>query len=262
MKHERSPMRCSVLYCTIAILLSGCAATTTLLDGQPSAMTAADNSMRVQLNITQERATLPAYRPVRKCLFKESQISLDGKETEISSQLSVRNVKERLLFVFKSNMDTSTAIVSKTGKIYDFNVINQINKRRENVENYTNNVNQTVAKLNSKNDPNVSNAHVINDFSLKFPDHKITELSHGDIVSFIFDEDENIWGKYRFRGTSIFAGKKTAVLDLLHIFQSAPQIGEVVVGFGVFDLQTSLPLLVVLDAGFHYKLEQVSCSSQ
>ena len=83
----------------------------------------------------------------------------------------------------------------------------------------------------------------------------------GEIVATVNAEDGSPWGYYRFMGVANYRGKPAAVLDLQRAAPGLESAGSIVFGFNLVDLRTSMPLFVILDAGSHYKLEQIGCDN-
>ena len=244
----------------LVVMLSGCQGVTTLPDGQISSMHGINSRLRGQLAITSiEPQIARAYEPVKGCSYRVEVRELYQPPKEGGLVLSMKAVKNRVLVVLRDDYNNlSSYLISKRGKLYDFNeVIDHSNPERVTSDNYKEVANSKLAKLKATRDPRYVAPHIINEFSLLIPEYTVTSMRVGDTVAVVSSEDGALWGEYKFRGETYFGGIRAGVLDLV---RTQVKYGATVVGFSIVDLNTMLPLVVVFDEGSMYQYKRISCS--
>lgn len=247
---------------SLAFTLTACQGITTLPDGQISIMHGVSNRLRGQLAITSVDPQIAvSYIPVKDCSYREMREALNEPQMERRLDLSIKAIENRLLVVIRGDYhNVSTYLISKSGKLYDFNAIDPSRSERVTPQNYEEVTNRKLRQMNATRDPRYQALHLINEFSLAIPEYTTTFMRVGKTVAVVLSEDGNLWGEYKFRGTTLFGGIRAGVLDLVRTQVTLPQYGPTVVGFSVVDLTTMLPLIVVIDSGSTYQLERISCS--
>ena len=241
-----------------ALLLGGCAQLSTISAGMPSGMNAESNRIRSELSVSlYPLSAQPAYKAIRECSYRQVFTKIGGPPEINLFQLSVRNVRDRLLFTMRSEQQKSTALMGYDGYLFDFNLIDTATGSRVTTENFAPQARSQVDEVRTMHGPS---AHAVNDFTAAFPHYINGSPQVGGVIAQIFDENGRVWANYMYRGKIKFRGKNAFLIDLMRNFET--RNGQLtMVGFNIVDDSTMLPLLFVLDAGFRIQLEQSSCST-
>jgi hypothetical protein len=202
------------------------------------------------------------YRAVPRCTYKKTTEPLTTSRIEQHVTATTRSAADRIQVVFTPESgDPDTALIGKDGHIFDFNSTNTaLNNQRVSGETEQDQGRELVSRIKSIK-PGVVNPHALNEFSFLLPEYFVDRLRVGETVAIVRAEDRSPWGYYQFMGVTNYRGKAAAVLDLQRIEPGHEYLGSIVYGFDLVDLRTSLPLFMVLDAGSHYKFEQIACDS-
>jgi len=244
-----------------ALLAAGCQSPIAILpDGQPSAMDGQNNQLRTQLTLSAVPIGASVYVPVKGCTFTETRQPIGEPAQVIAVKVSIKKVRDRLLIVSNENGDSSTALIGRNGKIYDFNTADPSDHHRVTTESYSSDVDAKLAKLREHNITAAANPHVINEFSVLVPEYFAKSANPGDTVAVVYAEDGSIWANYVYRGMTHFHGADAQVMDLIRLMPNAASYGPIMIGFDVVDVRTRMPLLIVIDAGMKVRLEQVACA--
>ncbi len=233
------------------ICLAGCYSS--LPDGQLTLMNRGNSQARGRINITPQIIYEPfIYKPVSSRTFQTT-IDIPGQPQEFHRiDVSIRYIDDRVLVVGRENHEHRyTCLLSKNGKLYDFNFIDT-QDGRVTTENYDERVKNRMKKLNSKK---LNAPHVLNSLSLIYPEFKSPPYLPDEAAAKVISGNGKMWGEYKFRGITNYRQTEAVVFDLVRIQETNPTIGEMVVGFSIVELNTMLPLFMVFDRHTTYTVE-------
>lgn len=224
----------------------------TLPDGQKSTMGSQGNRLRASFALMPLPMPPMRYHPVQSCTFVETLYLLGLFPVSMNAEWSVKPAgKNRFMVVAVEGKDTSTALIGPDGTLYDYN-------DNSGGDSYTpENAREKDAKIKDKfKDKNAP--HVLNVSSVRTPHFIGGKHSVGDTVALMLGEEGYLWGRAVYRGATEWHGEKAILLDLIRT-QENSDLGDVVVGFMVFDPQTMLPDYAEFHAGTNARLEKTSC---
>ena len=247
----------------VAISLFGCTTISRFPHRQPTALTFDDYSLRSRLRVIPVPLTLFKYMPIAACSYTETHATYNGSAITSHFQLSVNRWRDHLWVKITSDGLPATATIGDTGKLYDFDFVDPSTGQHVTPETYrwyADREDHLITGTLSKVDRRVIGVHSVNEFTLMFPKYLSRSEHPGDIAAFMFDKYGVIWGAYRYRGIAVFHGKNVAVFDLTKVSYSSHRNRPIVVGFNIVDPQTMVPLVVVFDAGWHFRIDQIACS--
>lgn len=232
-----------IIAALIIILQSACHPL--MPDGQISLMTRDTNYNRKSLEINPETiATSFTYKAIKEGIFELSVTQPDSSTISMKIDFSIIPVRDRLLVVGKKNGDfVYSVLLSNHGKLHDYNFT--LNKDdRITPETHKINSMKNVEERRRQGD---KAPHVIELFALIYPEYtKLPPHSPGDTVAIVRAEDGNIWGEFRYRGTTNYKNKRAFVLDLVRTVEDSKK-HEYLFGFNIIDPSTNLPYHLVFD---------------
>jgi hypothetical protein len=246
------------IFATFAcMILTGCGGLAPLSDGQISAMDASNNRLREQFVL--QRQPLPrqlSYRPIRDCRYVEKTTRINGSVTRVVEDATVKSVRDRLLITFNDGKHVSTALISYTGRIYDFNIFNQSDRTRVNTDDYSAYARREAEDARGAYGPT---SHAINGLVTLIPEYLDGRRTPNEVVAYIFDETGSVWARFIYRGMTWYKGSNAFLIDMVRTMQSVSPGEDVLVGFNVVETRTLMPLLQVMDAGTKVHVERSYC---
>lgn len=196
----------------------------------------------------------PKYAPVESCNYRVDVVR-DGRSLDpISFPLTIKSVRDRLLVSYEYGSPASTAIIDTRGRIHDFNFVDVFFGDRWDSESLPN----KISKLRQSLGPEPG---WLNQIQLLFPELNSRALLPGDRLGVLHDVGKgSVWGHYVYRGRSIVAGRSAIMGDVL---RSSPALNgqPFNYGFGLFDEDTFVPLLVIfmLAPDSYIKVQRTEC---
>jgi hypothetical protein len=255
----KKTISCIVIIFTITLIF-GCQSLKKLPDGQYSVMDSESNAIRANLEISRQ----PIYEQLtyssqEKCTFKEWRTQYRQADNEKELSLSVTKFENSALVrIERPNFDTSTALISHTGKLLDFNLVNPIDGKRITPEDYTDFIQQE--KLNIGVTTTLKRTHFLNPFSLFMPEFIAdNQVKTNQVVAVLKTDDGSLWGDFIYRGKSTFRNKDVLVLDLRRTINKGPDNEPLLFGFSLLDEKTRIPLLSLIGGEFKVVVENLAC---
>ena len=146
--------------------------------------------------------------------------------------------------------------MSVTGGLYDFNITDNLVGTQVSSDNYGWNASQTArqARITSNRE-----AHAINDLEALYPFFRTTTAESGQRVGWINDERGEIWATYFYRGAVNYNGRAAVLFDLIRDPNRTRSGLPFTVGFALMEANNLSPMLMVIDSGYNYRIERVSC---
>lgn len=242
--------------CAAALVLaaSGCSGLSAMQNGDPTTMSERSINLHARFVVTPIPITRPlVYSPQAQCTYRTVNFSMEGVERRQDYTVSVRQVLDRLLVTMNDGTENSTALIDSTGHMYDFNLVDPIDRERTTSETYDQSARATAAKIDRPY------AHAINPIVLMVPEYLVQRPAPGDVVATILDEGGNLYASFVYRGMTRHGDTEAVMLDLMRVLESMPQEGPITVGYNVVDLNTMLPLVVILDSGTRRHTHRLSC---
>ena len=255
---------------TVSVAVSGCALPR-LDNGSPSGMDASKNQLRNSIVIDPFSPVLHMeYHLSGKCRYRVSQKDPDGtkSEADMVDIFTPRRNKTFIASVSHGRVDgytnTSFAAIGRSGRLIDYNahIMGRGLSASETPQTAERIAKEIIRKerRNMKGDLSVTrkNMRELNEISLQFP-HYISGFERvGEVVAYASISGGGIYGSYTYRGITDYDGRRAALLDL---GQTLTRQGHspITTGFGLFDVSTGLPLLVVVSAGFTNVVTLLGC---
>lgn len=224
-------------------------------------MSATSNRLRAQITISsiQSQAVRP-YSPLEGCLYREVSEPFYDSRRERQFTLSIKSVADRLLVVDRDHsQNVSSYLISKGGRLYDFNFVDDSRSARVHSDNYDAFARNKLSEVAGKRDPRYPNIYMINTFALLIPEYTTTFMNLGETVAVVRSEHGAVWGEYKFRGVTLLNNVPAAVLDLIRVQSTSPSFRATIDGFSIVDLATMMPLVAVFDSGSRYQAQRISC---
>jgi hypothetical protein len=256
-----------ILSLLLVLAAGACAPTTARLsDGRLTSLTGDRLRVRDSLEtIPRSSPGSPRYRSGVACRFTRMASDPDGSMRETAYALTVTEVvlqagrpAERLLITMTSPSGPSTALIGLQGELFDFNAIDERTSTRVNPDTYDAHAGTVLRDAGARG----PGAHVLNEWSVFFPDFTGRRWIPGEVAAVIRDERGQIWGRYVYRGVlRADAPRDYAVFDIMRVFETAPQAGPVVVGYSLFDPVRMTPLQVELEMGYLLKFQRRTCDA-
>lgn len=253
----------------IATTVSGCALSR-LDNGNQSAMDASFNQLRNSIVIDPSSPVLHMRYHLRgQCRYKETAAGPDG--TSASEAVVVFTPRRDKTFISTMQLGhlggytgSEFASIDRTGRLIDFNshIVGRGLSATVTPQTARRIAQELIQKEANRQKNNIfiskNSIHELNDISIDFP-HYISDAQYvGSVVAYVSIEGGGIYGPYIYRGITDYQGHRAALLDLM---RTMPDLGSspVTTGFGLFDISTGLPLLVVVSAGFTTVGRLITC---
>ena len=240
----------------MALLAAACGDLNRLPDGQLSFLSPENKAARAALQISPVSAAI-SYRPVSSCTYADATVLIGGQSGSSQVAVAVRaaGVRLELVETFPDG-NIQTSLMDRAGRVYDYNGLQASGGvgGRVTPENQAL-VSQHVVQDASK----VTSAPVngLNKFLYTFPAYVRPSLLVGQDAAYLSTLDGAPWGVFVYRGLTSFQGRQAILLDLV---KTPSAINSAyVTGYDLVDPDTGLPLLNVMDGGFHRVFKQVSC---
>jgi len=198
----------------------------------------------------------PRYAPMQACTYHSVHAPVMGPAAASRMSVTVRPVRDRYLITMINEHGTGTVLLGPGGRLHDFNIFDITTQSRFTSENYRRLAQQQQDKTESVSG---APADIINSVSAMFPEYIPAIRTPGSPAAFLPDARGVLWATYFYRGVTTHKGRAAAVLDLVRDVPGASGLPGDTVGFSVVELSTMMPLLVVVDAGFIFRMERVSC---
>jgi hypothetical protein len=238
------------------LALGACASMPQAPAGALSGMSQVHNTERASLMILPvPLSQAPFYRPAQACSYVQTTTAPNAKVPVERFTLEIKQARQNLVASLTSRLGTSTAVLGRDGQLIGYNVLGPDGVRRT----PRNDRELSIAEAEKLRDSHGSTAHVVNSLTAIFPHYLKTSFAVEERVANVTAEDGSVWASYVYRGTTQWRGSNAAVLDLVRPFATARDAGPVHVGYLLVDLETKVPVLVVLDSGWSTRLERVSC---
>jgi hypothetical protein len=185
--------------------------------------------------------TMPQYRAVRLCRYN-ARMS-DGIHVQADAQtLTVRQVRDRFLVTSSIGAEQSTALISRTGHIYDFNAADASGTRL---------TPEGVNEAKSEGNPEINN------IGLYIPSYMSGPVRPGQIVAHINDSSGNPQVAFVYRGLVSYQSREAVLLDIVRSNNGA-DMGRTL-GFSIVDRSRALPVLFAVAGNPSIRVEQVGC---
>lgn len=185
--------------------------------------------------------SMPRYRPVSSCQY--SARMSDGITTQTDSlALTIRRVRDRLLVTSVVGAEQSTALISQTGRRYDFNAADNGGPRL------------TPEELSRVKNPN---GPAMNNIDLFIPSYISGPISPGQVVSQMSDSSGTVQAAFVYRGLATFHDREVILLDLVRS-SGGNDVGRTI-GFSIVDRERALPLLFAAGGNPSMRSEQTDC---
>jgi hypothetical protein len=217
-------------------------------------MSKANNSFLRQLTVQPLAAARPSYGDAGACTYRAVKTDAQGRHSDRQLDISIRSTRDRLLIRLADGATPSTALITSDGEMVDFNLAGP--GQFANADTFATLATKRAAALKAEYG---ADGHVINELTLYFP-HFSGALTPGQDVSTIKDENQQIWGRYVYRGKAEYDGRQVYVLDLLRQSEATPKQGERTIGFALIDAAKMMPMLVVLESIQKIQLRQLRCA--
>ena len=234
------------------LFLNGCgtvAVSRLLPNGERSIMSAENTRVRAQLAVRPVPLPFPiTYGPVARCSYEGVETDLAGRSIFFERDISVRQVQERLLISYRQGKSDSTALISQSGELIDFNTV-QLDGTQTNTETFP--AYAATRSIALRRRPHVF-THAINELKLAFPHYTSDRVRVGSVVAIVTDENGRPWAEYVYRGMVDFDGSRSAVLDLTKWLDRSTRL---TIGFNIVDLADGLPRLYVFDSNASHSLK-------
>lgn len=193
------------------------------------------------------------YRPVARCRFVEARSPGTAGNP---ATMTVKPLANRLLLTKIAGKDVSTVLLDRQGKLYDYNIIDPVTRRRVTPESSAADARRRPASPRGGAIAASASRGVV-----WLPEFKAASAAPGDTIATVVADDGSIWGRYVYRGGVTYRNSPGAVVDIVREPGGPHKSGAVLAGFTIINLRTMLPLLHVLSDGSGYRLEQVECAS-
>ena len=253
-----------------SVTVSGCALPR-LDNGNPSGMDASENQLRDSIVIEPFSPVLyMEYHLSGKCRYSVLQKDPDGttSEADVVDIFTPRRSKTFIASVSQGRVDgytdTSFAAIGKSGRLIDYNahIVGRGLSASDTPQTAERIAKEMIRKegRNIKGDLFVTKKDLreLNEISLQFP-HYISRFERvGAVVAYVSISGGGIYGSYTYRGITDYGGRRAALLDLGQTLTGQGHL-PITTGFGLFDVSTGLPLLVVVSAGFTHVVTLLGC---
>lgn len=229
---------------TACLSLAACQTLPQVAGAGFSRMNSEDTQLRQSLVVTPQPLPRGAiYAPFR-CSYQVYNRRVNEEPVESQLRVTTTRVRERLLITINEGPNTSTALISATGQIFDFNVRNFLGGGR-----YDSGTYQQAMQ---------GRAGHVNELSVVFPYYSSAQPVPGQAASNLENQDRLALAKYFYRGTATYSGTNVGVFDLM---LPSPDGGPaVILGFALMDTSTMAPVLVVIDGTWSLRFERTACS--
>ena len=254
----------------VGVTVSGCALPQ-LDSGELSGMDASENQTRNSIVIEPFSPVLHMrYHLEGKCLYSVSQKDPDGTASEATEtdiftphrdKIFISSISQGRIDGYRS---TSFAAIGRSGRIIDYNA--HIVGRGLSASDTPQTAGRIAQEMIQKERRNVkgdlfltkNNLHELNGISLEFPHYISKSERVGEVVAYVSISGGGLYGTYTYRGITDYDGHRAALLDLS---QTLPGQGGVPIttGFGLFDVSTGLPRLIVISAEFTHVVTLLGC---
>jgi hypothetical protein len=254
--HPSYPRRVSAIGALLFLSACSTAGSTQLQinEGFVSAMNQSNTDERNQIHIIQNSLPRePRYAPLSGCTYHRIHSPLSAPMIMSQFTLTVRPVRDQFLITFNDPQGTGTALISANGQVRDFNMVDLTTGIRVTSDNYRG-PDPAAGKPEAASG---GRTDTVNPISVMFPEFVNADLTPGSDVAYVFTPEGAIWASYVHRGLTSYDGRDAAVFDLVRT--SGGRGTRRTIGFSVVDLATMSPLLLVVDTGYVFRLERLSC---
>lgn len=161
-------------------------------------------------------------------------------------KLSVQTVRDRLLVTSDNEAGRSTAIISRLGRKFSFNIVNADGSHVSS---------DRLASL-----PPSSSAPEINNMDLFIPEYVPGPKEVGDVVSWLRDFRGIMQAAFIYKGLGTYRGREVLVLTLVPSTNgSRPNLSQAF-GYSLVDRGTALPVSFSMRGNPSIKGEQTECA--
>ena len=225
-------------------LLSGCAE----LQEQVSNLGMIGTAPRLP-NLSIRPEILPdslKYRPVRICKYSVLMSDRSGATQSSIQALTVQAYRDRFLITSDSTEGKSTALVSRTGYRYSFNILG---------ENGSNMSSKTFGELAPSDD-----RPIMNNMDYEIPEYLPGPKNVGDVIAWLRDSQGNVQEAFIYRGLTYYSNRDSIVMMLVRTQGLSKPTLDDVEGFSIVDKDRALPLLLSLRGSPSIRAQMTECA--
>jgi hypothetical protein len=197
----------------------------------------------------------PGYRPMPGCTYQTTYAAAPGAALRsVQTNLVIRPVKNRLLATASVGTIRSTTLMTPDGVVQDFNWTSFIDGKRWTRENYSGMARAELAKRQPG-----ERAYYLRETDLIFPIFRPGGLTPGQVAATVGTYDDAQYASFIYRGVLPYHQREAVLMDLVRVLPTTTGPAPVIIGFSLVDFETRLPLLLVLQPGSLFRMEELTC---